>query len=119
MDIKEITDLLSVLSSSPSCKVSQYIGKKVIVRSYNSGVNYWILEEIGNWYCRLSNTRRLFKWVNKSGIDLNWTAEMWLIEGSKVTTLLNEKEIYENNFEILPCSEVAIESIENYPTYKE
>lgn len=46
--------------------MKEYIGKKVLVRSYDAGVYFGTLEKIENDTCKLSNVRNIWKWEGAS-----------------------------------------------------
>lgn len=46
--------------------MNEYIGKKVLVRSYDAGVYFGTLEKIKNDTCKVSNVRNIWRWEGAS-----------------------------------------------------
>lgn len=89
-----------------------YIGKYVIVRSRNEGINAGIVKECDPTGIVLSNARRI--WYHKpSDKRVSWyegVAKTGLSSDSKISCEVEEKVIIEN-YSITICSEVAKKSI--------
>ena len=99
---------------------SNFIGKFVILRWYDSGVHFWKLEYASTWLYRLSDSRRLWGWTAKEWISLSAVAIYGIKESSytKICTIVPLIEITDNRIsEIIPCSDEAINIIKNFPTY--
>ena len=93
-------------------------GAYVIVRCRDAGVHAGILVSHHGRECRLSESRRLWKWTPAKGAFLNAVAAYGLKHsdskiGVPVDILLTE------NCEIIACSAVAAESIRSAPNSHE
>jgi hypothetical protein len=125
MNIDELTireaKKLAALFTAGACNVptgiSSMIGKKAIIRTYSAGVWFGeVAEKEGNEII-LKNARRLYYWktVNK-GLSLSEVAMLGLHRDSKVCQAV--PLVWLQPIEIIPCSDVAIESIEGASDYK-
>ena len=91
--------------------VNRMIGKKVIIRTHSAGVFFGVLAEKHGKEVILEDARRLYRW---------WAAESISLSAVALHGILYEKsdvceavpEIWLEAIEILPCSDVAIASIE-------
>ncbi len=107
----------SIVSDSSSL-YSEYIGKRVIVRTYSAGVFYAILKKIDKDTAILDDSRRIWKWVGAS--ELTDLAENGIKNKaeSKISIPSNGRLL--NNWnEILPCSDKCIKNIDSIPNWSE
>ena len=122
INIGELMTLKKLFSSeSENNKVSVgincFIGKKVIVRSYVSGVHFGELIEKNGREVLLKNSRRLWRWTTSNrGVSLSEIANHGVKSGSKLTEYL--PIFWCEADELIPCSEESIESIEAKDEYK-
>lgn len=97
---------------------SAYIGKKVIVRSGQSGVHFGELSQAYGESVELINSRRCWRWWSKDGISLSALAlngmDLTKLNDVKVTCAV-ARMIVTGVCEIIPCSETAIESFSGVP----
>ena len=94
------------------------LGKKVLIRSYASGVHFGTLESenftLSGKVVVLSNSRRIHYWEGAASLS------QVAIEGIKkgrVTMSLPKIEIT-NAIETIPLSDAAIINLENQPVWK-
>ena len=111
--IKEVAALASGLCGSKSNSeptLNSMIGEKVIIRTYSAGVFFGTLSEKAGCEVILTDARRLYYWVAKKSISLSAVANYGLKGSSKVTAPIDKHWL--NAIEIIPCTTVAIKSIE-------
>jgi len=105
-------------SSSDNQSDSLYdsvIGKYVIVRSRNEGLNAGFLKKADHTGCVLSQAQRLYRPISKDK-SLSWyegVAQTGLADESKVSGAVEEKVIVED-YSITICSEQAKKSIQGF-----
>jgi|SRR3990167_3252665 len=96
---------------------NRMIGQKVIIRTYSAGVWFGVLVEKDGKEVILSNARRMYQWWCKEGISLSSVAIYGLnISKSKIVEAV--PSVWLEAIEIIPCSEVAIEDLEEAPNVK-
>lgn len=91
---------------------SRMIGEKVLVRSYNEGINAGIVVLADDTGVELKNCRRLW-YLKPKNKDLAWyegVAASGLSEDSKVSGTVLQKVIIEK-YSMTLCSEIAWKSI--------
>ena len=97
---------------------SVFIWKYVILRCRNAWVHFWKLEHAKGWVYRLAESRRLYYWNNNQWVTLSETALFWLKDNSKICATLDLIEITEKEgAEIIPCVQIAIDSIKSKKDY--
>ncbi len=112
-----ITELLKS-DKKENINLDDFIGKKVIVRSYEEGVHFGTLKEKNGQEVILSNSRRIWYWSGAA------TLSQLAVDGAanksdcKIACLLPTILIL-NVCSIIPCSEKAIDNIESMPEWKE
>lgn len=93
------------------------IGKKCIVRTYSAGVWYGeVAEKDGNEVI-VVNARRLWRWWAAESISLSAVA-LHGIKREKSEIARAVPSIWLEAIELIPASDVAIESIEGAPNAK-
>ena len=106
-------------SGSTNSIYSRNIGKYVIVRSYNEGLNAGILVEADDTGCVLKDARRI--WYHRpSDSDQAWyegVANSGLSSDSKISPSVSEKVIVEK-YSITLCSDISEASIKGAPSAK-
>lgn len=95
--------------------MKNYIGQKVIVRSYEAGVYFGTLEEKDGTEVRLSNARNIWKW--EGATCLSQAAVEGIASTSKVSVVVPEM-IITGVCQIIPCSVKAIENIESIAVWE-
>ena len=94
-----------------------FIGKKVIVRTYSAGVHYGTLAERDGKEVLLENTRRIWYWdgaASLSQLALEGTRK----PGSCKFSVALEAIILTEAIEIIPCTEKAVASIEGVRVWR-
>ena len=96
--------------------MNNYIGRKVIVRSVDSGVHHGTLKAVDGSCVELEDSRRLWRWqIAGQGISLSEVAILGVDPThSKITMMLPEIMILDA-CEIIPTHGVASETIEGSP----
>ena len=105
-------------SNKPS--VDPLVGKPVIVRSRDSGVHFGYLEYNEGRTVQLKNSRRMWRWWAAKQMTLSAVAEFGLNHDKdlRIQNVLDTIRILDA-CEIIPCSFVAVQSIESVETYDE
>lgn len=97
-----------------SVGLNDFIGKKVIVRTYSAGVWFGELSKKCGDEVILLNARRMYKWWAKKSISLSAVAKYGIkIEKSKIVEAVDEQWL--RAIELTPCTDISIESIESSP----
>ncbi|MBC7074628.1 MAG: hypothetical protein H5T98_00870 [Syntrophomonadaceae bacterium] len=87
------------------------IDKKVIIRTYSAGVFFGVLAEKAGSEVILKSARRMWQWKAEKSISLSGCAIYGIDESaSRIAPAVDS--IWLEAIEIIPCTEVAIESIE-------
>ena len=112
--IKQIQALLGNPTTQPQDGLSSMLGKKVIIRTYSAGVWFGELEQKAGNEVILKNARRMWKWRAKDGISLSACALYGVKhDGSKIVEPV--ESVWLEAIEIIPCTDKAIESLEDAP----
>lgn len=115
--IKEITSLLSAGKEQKTEGLNCMIGKKVIIRTYSAGVWFGTLEQKDRNEVILRAARRMWSWWAKEGISLSSVSVHGITQDkSKIAEAVDA--VWLEAIEILPCTEAAINSIEDAPNAK-
>ena len=94
-------------------EMKDYIGKKVLVRSYDAGVYFGTLEKMEGEQCKLSNVRNIWHWTGAS--CLSQIANQG-VTGDKIGPVV-ESMILNRCCQIIPLSETAIANLEKQPLW--
>ena len=86
------------------------IGSKVIVRTYSAGCWFGTLDQKSGNEVILTQARRMFYWYAEKGISLSACSIYGVKDKSKIVEAV--EQVWLEAIEIIPCSELAIESIE-------
>ncbi|MCO5189376.1 MAG: hypothetical protein M9918_14420 [Anaerolineae bacterium] len=126
MDINEITtgqakEMMALFgnATTPSPVTSRHIGKYVIVRSRNEGINAGEIVAADETGVVLKNARRL--WYHRPNDKTAWyegVANSGLRQDSKVSAPVREKAIIED-YSITLCTAVAEKSIREFASYEQ
>ena len=115
--LKEINALLAAGKEQKTEGLSCMIGKKVIIRTYSAGVWFGTLDQKDRNEVILRNARRMWAWWAKEGISLSSVSVNGIIcEKSKIAEAVDA--VWLEAIEIIPCSDIAVNSIENSPNAK-
>ncbi len=91
--------------------------KKVIIRAEKAGVFFGeLISRVGN-EVKLANCRRLWYWNGAASLSQLATEGTQNPLDCKFTVIVPEMEIL-GVIEIIPCTEIAITSIQNVPVWK-
>ena len=100
----------------------ELIGKKVIIRANRAGVFFGTLKEKtvtpAGVEVVLQNSRRIWYWIGAASLSQLATEGTKNPKSCKFTVTVPEHNIMDV-IEIIPCSENAVNSIEDVPTWKE
>lgn len=88
----------------------QYIGKRVIIRTYSAGVWFGTLSEKSGNEVILTNARRMWRWQAAKSISLSGVA-VYGIEQSKSKIAPSVESVWLEAIEIIELSDVAIKTI--------
>ncbi|AWY21689.1 hypothetical protein LP109_05540 [Moraxella bovis] len=118
--IKQIQALLGN-ASTPNTQsqdgLNAMLGKKVIIRTYSAGVWFGELEQKAGNEVILKNARRMWKWWAKEGISLSACALYGVKhDNSKIVEAV--ESVWLEAIEIIPCTDIAIKSMEDAPNVK-
>ncbi len=97
--------------------MNKHINEKVIIRADRAGVFYGTLVEKEGNEVELKDCRRLWRWsgaASLSELALSGVAD----PGSCKFTVVVASIVVAGVIEIIPCTDKAIESIENVPVWK-
>lgn len=128
MKIDQLTKLLSLLSEVFETDykpekvpfLSEYVGKYVIVRSRNEGINAGFVKSLDETGIILKEARRI--WYHKpKDKSVSWyegVANTGLSNDSKISTIVLEKIIVED-YSITLCTDVAKDSIVKHQSHEQ
>lgn len=91
----------------------EFIGKKVLVRSYDAGVYFGTLEEMEGETVKMSNVRNIWHWIGAS--CLSQIANDG-IAGDRVSPVVSSM-VVNRVCQILPLSDKAIANLESQPSW--
>ncbi|OPH36753.1 DUF6948 domain-containing protein [Moraxella lacunata] len=112
--IKQIQALLGNHSTPSQDGLNAMLGKKVIIRTYSAGVWFGELEQKAGNEVIIKNARRMWKWWAKEGISLSACALYGIKHNdSKIVEAVDS--VWLEAIEIIPCTDVAINSLESAP----
>ena len=113
-ELKQIAALVNsqIAQTTPSIP-HPFVGKYVIARCYSAGVHAGTVVSVDGDTCILSDSSRLWSWEAKDGVALSGVAQTGVQSGCKID--LRNPEIYLTGVcELIPCSVVAKESIDDF-----
>lgn len=123
MNINELTigqakELASMFGNQPqNSGLNTMIGKKAIIRTYSAGVWFGTVVEKSDNEIILANARRMYRWWAKESISLSAVA-IYGIKEDKSKIVEAVPSVWLQPIEIIPCSEVAIKSLEGAENVK-
>lgn len=93
------------------------VGSKAIVRTYSAGVWFGQIEDKAGNEVILKNARRMWRWQAAESISLSACAKYGVNHSnSKIVEAVDS--VWLEAIEIIPCSNVAIKSLEDAPNVK-
>lgn len=96
---------------SPVTKsLNDFVGQKVIIRTYSAGVWFGKIDEKSGNEVIVSNARRLWYWKAKQSISLSAVAQYGISSESKVAPEV--PYVWLEAIELIPATKEAIKSIE-------
>ena len=113
--LKQIAQMMnqSIAQPQQSNKPHPFIGKYVIARCYSAGVHAGTVVSVDGDTCILADSRRLWSWKAKDGVALSGVAQTGVRLDCKIDMV--NPEIYLTGVcELIPCSEVSRESINDF-----
>lgn len=120
MDINDLTigqakELAGMFGGTqPASTLNSMLGQQVIVRTYSAGNWFGTLAEKAGNEVILSDARRMWKWRAAQSISLSACALYGVIaKDSKIVAPV--PSVWLEAIEIIPCSPLAITSIEDAP----
>lgn len=120
--VKQLTALLSGnVTNNGGNKLGEHlIGKYVIVRTRNEGVNSGYVKALDETGIVLKNARRFYyhRPAEKSQSWYEGVANTGLHKDSKLSAMVEEKVIIED-YSITVCSKEGQKSIEGFPTHEQ
>ena len=93
------------------------IGEKVIIRTYSAGVWFGTLAEKSGKEVILADARRMWRWWAAESISLSGCA-LYGIKREESKIVAPVSKVWLEAIEIIPCSDVAIQSIGGAPHVK-
>lgn len=93
--------------------MSNYIGKKVLVRSCDAGVYFGTLEDMDGDQCLLSNVRNIWHWTGAT--CLSQVANDG-VTGNKIGPVVGSM-LLNGCCQVMPLSDKAIVNLENQPVW--
>lgn len=122
MDITDLTlgqikELVAMFDHSCPSKATsifgELVGKYVLVRSRNEGVNAGYVSEAGKGYIVLKDARRLWYHKAKIGVWYEGVANSGVSDDSKLSPMVDKKVIVED-YSVTLCSGLARLSIQEH-----
>jgi hypothetical protein len=110
--LKELQSLLVSRTETPEqVGLNDHVGKKVIIRTYSAGVWFGEIEKKFRNEVIVKGARRLWQWKAARSFTLSGVAVYGINQGeSKISPSIDGHWL--EAIELIPCSEVAIKSIE-------
>lgn len=95
-----------------SSGLNSMIGKKCIIRTYSAGVWFGEIEQKAGNEVIVKNARRMWLWWAEKSISLSGVAVYGIKQDkSKIAPVV--QSVWLEAIELIPCTAVAIESIES------
>jgi len=123
--IGEAKELVAIFGNqqqedAPSKLLEGYIGKYVIVRTRNEGINCGVIKALDNTGIILAEARRLYYHKPKD-IKVSWyegVSQSGLSSDSKISTPVEEKVIVEC-YSVTLCTKEAIQSLKAHTSHEQ
>ena len=111
--LKQIAALVNSQFAQPAQNTAPhpFIGKYVIARCYAAGVHAGTVVSVDGESVILKDSRRLWSWKANDGVALSGVAQNGITQDKSKLDTLNPEIALTGVCELIPCSEVAKESI--------
>ena len=118
-EAKELANLFgsNKQQSGSSSGLCSMLNKKVIIRTYSAGVWFGLLSQKDGEEVILEDARRMYRWWASESISLSAVA-IYGVKHDKSKIVEAVPGIWLKAIEILPCSNVAIKSLEEAENVK-
>ena len=115
---KELASIFSDNSNPANYNgLNSFIGDYVIIRTYSAGCWFGLLAEKSGNEVILQNARRMWRWHAAQSISLSGCAKYGVLhDKSKIVEPV--ECVWLEAIEIIPCKDVAIESLQGAPHVK-
>jgi hypothetical protein len=112
LTIGQAKELVSIFTpQGQSSTLNEFVGEKVIIRTYSAGVWFGVLRQKSGNEVILKNARRMWRWHAKQSISLSGVANYGIKEDeSRIAPAVSK--VWLEAIEIISCTESAIMSIE-------
>mgnify|MGYP001365096419 CR=1 FL=1 len=100
-------------SATPSVAPHPFVGKYCICRCTGAGVHAGTLTSVDGDTAILTDSRRLWSWTAQEGVALSGVAQTGIKAGASKVDAANPEIWLSGVCEIIPCSDIAKESIQN------
>lgn len=114
LTLAQIQEIQAMLGNQPQGGLNGMIGKKVIIRTYSAGVWFGVLEQKAGNEVILKKARRMWQWWAEKGISLSACA-LYGVKHDQSKIIEPLESVWLEAIEIIPCTDVAIESLETAP----
>ena len=109
--LKELQGFFTPKPDHAMIGLNDHVGKKVIIRTYSAGVWFGEIEKKFRNEVIVKGARRLWQWKAARSFTLSGVAVYGINQGeSKISPSIDGHWL--EAIELIPCSEVAIKSIE-------
>lgn len=112
---KRATKIHFIINQKKHNNMNDYIGKKVLVRSYDAGVYFGTLEQIDGEQCKLRDVRNIWHWTGAT--CLSQIANDG-ITGDKVGPVVSSMVI-NRCCQIIPLTDKAVANLEGQPVWRQ
>lgn len=112
LTIAQAREISTIFGNSQTATLKSMIGKKVIIRTYSAGCWFGILSEKQGNEVILKDARRMYSWQANESITLSACA-LYGIKDSKSKIVEAVESVWLEAIEIIPCTEIAIETLES------
>jgi hypothetical protein len=111
--LKQIAALVNSQIAQPAQSTAphSFVGKYVIARCYAAGVHAGTVVSVDGENVILKDSRRLWSWKAKDGVALSGVAQNGITQDKSRLDTLNPEIALMGVCELIPCSDVAKESI--------
>lgn len=93
------------------------IGKHVIVRAHQAGVFFGILKEKNGQEVLMRDVRKIYSWSGAAAVEEISQIGSRNPEKCKLTVKVDEI-LVDGSIQVLPCTDTAIEVLQNIPEWK-